>query len=223
MEGIVSVLKHDLHKMKIPGFLPHKKSLSEENMKTADRISSWFSRNSEKNDFNLEDRLYIRSSFILNIEEKQIKNQIHQNRIEIFEIFKESDPLKLHFKILNSQLLNKFSEAIQYPYSSFKFHLLLTCAIYYNLCQGFQWHKLYLCENGEKESQYQIIYQDKDREWALLPNGGMSRVHPKFSITWVRRTILSIGGVEIILDQLLSQIESWSAALATIEDWQQIE
>ena len=85
------------------------------------------------------------------------------------------------------------------------------------------WSKLYLSENAEAESPFQIIYKDKDREWALLPNEGLSRVSPKFSRTWIRRTELGIGGENLILDGLLSQMGSWSAALATIEDWTESE
>ena len=79
-----------------------------------------------------------------------------------------------------------------------------------------------MCENGQVESPFQIIYKDEDREWALLPTEGMSRVFPKFSQTWVRRTELSIGGEDRFLDGLLSQIGSWSAALSTIEDWKEL-
>ena len=81
---------------------------------------------------------------------------------------------------------------------------------------------MYLAENKEIKSPFQIIYKDKDREWALLPDGGMSRVSPEFSKTWVKRTEPSIGGENHILDGLLSQIRSWSAALATVEDWKEL-
>ena len=40
--------------------------------------------------------------------------------------------------------------------------------------------------------------------------------------TWVRRMEPSIGGENLILDGLLSRIKSWSAALATIEDWNEL-
>ncbi len=82
-------------------------------------------------------------------------------------------------------------------------------------------NNLFLCENKEGQSQFQIIYRDKNREWALLPHKGISRVFPDFAKTWVRCTKNLLGG-DIILDELLSQIKSWSAALATIEDWQEL-
>ena len=50
----------------------------------------------------------------------------------------------------------------------------------------------------------------------------MSRVLPDFSLSWVRRTRLSIGGDDRILGGLLARIGSWSTALATIEDFQML-
>jgi len=97
--------------------------------------------------------------------------------------------------------------------------LLLTCSLYWNLKNNYSWKKLYLAENIEVDSQFQIIYRDKSREWALLPRKGMSRVLPVFSKTWVTRQIPSIGGDSHVLDGILSLCGSWSAALASVEDW----
>ncbi len=216
---MLSILKHDLHKLKIRGFKPHKEALLEPGMKKADAIASWFSRDGTTKEFDLNDRLYVRASYLIKINKRLIESQINKSREVIYEIFEEADPLKLHYRILSSKLLNKFSEARQHPYTSFKYHLLLACAIYYNARNVDKWQNLYLCENGEVESPFQVIYKDENREWAFLPSEGMSRVFPEFSKTWVRRTKPSIGGEDHVLDGLLSQIGSWSAALATIEDY----
>ncbi|MBD3229854.1 MAG: hypothetical protein GF329_16850 [Candidatus Lokiarchaeota archaeon] len=47
----------------------------------------------------------------------------------------------------------------------------------------------------------------------------MSRVFPRFSLSWARRTKTSIGGEDKVLDGLLMKINSWSTALATIEEY----
>lgn len=219
---MLTILRHDLHKFKVKGFIIHKEALSDPLMKKADGIASWFSRNGNKSDFDLNNRLYIRESLLYKLEKNKVKNQIRQNMDETIKIFLETDPEKLHTLILKSKTLNKFSEAVQFPSTSFKFHLLLTCGIYYNLYNNNEWQKLYLLENGQVESPFQVIYKDKNREWALSPAGGMSRVFPEFFKTWVRRTEPSIGGENVILDGLLSQIGSWSTALATIEDWHEM-
>jgi hypothetical protein len=219
LKEILSILRHDLHKLKIRGFKPHVEALLEPAMKQADGIASWFSRNGGKEEFDVNDRLHVRCSYLLKVEKKRIENQINKKKEELFEIFKEKDPFVLHSRILKSKLLNKFSEARQYPYTSFKYHLLLTFAIYFNSLHAVDWNKSCLCENGKVESPFQVIYKDENREWALLPREGMSRVFPEFSKTWVRRIKPSIGGEDHVLDGLLSQIGSWSAALATIEDY----
>ena len=99
-----------------------------------------------------------------------------------------------------------------------KFHILLSCAIYHNLRNGIPWSKLYLAENAEKRSEFQVIYKDASREWALVPESGLSRVHLKFHETWDRRLKQSIGGKNQVLNNLLSRIGSWSAALALMEE-----
>ncbi len=169
----------------------------------------------------MKNRLYIRDSYLLNVNKRYIESQIQKKREEIFKIFVEKDPSRLHSLILNSKILNKFAESRLHPHTSYKYHLLLTCAIYWNFKNASKWKQLYLCENGKMQSQFQVIYKDEDRVWALTPEAGMSRVSPEFCKAWVRRTQLSLGGDDT-LDGLLSTIKSWSAALATIEDWQEL-
>ncbi len=219
MNDFLTILKHDLHKLEIKGALPHAKALEGGIMKKCDGIASWFSRNGGSIEFDRNEKLYIRDSYIIKIKKEVISSQIDKKRKEIFQIFEEIDPRELHYKILDSKLLNKFSEARQFPFSSYKYHLLLACSLYYNMKNGYEWEKLYLAETEKVEDQFQLIYKDKSREWALLPTGGMSRVSPQFNLTWLRRTEMSIGGEDRFLDGLLSQIGSWSTALSTIEDW----
>ena len=219
---LLDIQKHDLHKLKIKGFKPHKEALTESNMKRADGVAAWFSRNSDESEFDLENRFYIRDSYVLDLNKRYIESQIIKKREEIFKIFSETDPAKLHDLILQSELLNRFAESRVHNYSSYKYHILLTCSLYWNFHQNNRWEQLYLTNNKKIiKSIYQIIYQDKDRVWALVSEPGMSRVSPKFCETWVRRTKLAIGG-DHVLDGLLSQITSWSEALATIEDWREL-
>ncbi|MHA1298706.1 MAG: hypothetical protein ACTSO9_04595 [Candidatus Helarchaeota archaeon] len=218
----MNILKHDLHKLKIRGFKSHKESLTKLKMKHADGVASRFSRNSKESEFDLKNRFYIRDSYLLDLNKKYIESQIIKKREEIFKIFNEKNPLKLHNLILSSKLLNQFTESRVHTYTSYKYHLLLTCALYWNFQHNNTWKQLYLTDDEKIiTSPYQIIYRDADRVWALTPEAGMSRVSPKFNQTWVRRTKLVIGG-DHILDGLLSQITSWSEALATIEDWNQL-
>jgi hypothetical protein len=217
-EDFLLVLKHDLHKVRTKNAVPHKDALKDDLMRKADGKASWMSRNFAYQE--IDEISSFRHSLIFN--NGKISREIRiKNKGELNNLFNEKDPYKLHCHILNSKLLNQYHEAKNYPYTSLKYHLLLTCAIFYNLSNSYPIEKLYLCENMEIESPFQIIFKDGSREWALLPDRGMSRVLPNFSLSWVRRTkTTSIGGEGNVLDGLLSQIYSWSCALATIEDYQ---
>ncbi|MHA1381669.1 MAG: hypothetical protein ACTSRG_25145 [Candidatus Helarchaeota archaeon] len=222
MQELLVILRHDLHKLKIKGYKLHNEALINKDMIMADCVSSWFSRPNSCKDFDKNNKLFLRKSYFLRYDKIQLENNINQTKDELFKLFNEKTPEKLHKKVLKSKILNFFCEARSFPYTSYKYHLLLTGSIYWNLLHNYRWQDLYLCENEKVESQFQIIYKDSDREWALSPTKGMSRVSPKFSITWNRRIKQSIGGENRPLDGLLSQIQSWSTALATIEDWNSI-
>jgi hypothetical protein len=221
-KSMLLILKHDLHKLSIPGGLPHSKALVDEVARRADGVASRLSRNGDVQEF---EKFYLRKSYLmqLNINEDRRKEKVSEFKGEVAKLFKEKDPYKLHNLIVGSSILNLFSEARQHSFTSYKYHLLLVCSLYYNFKNNVKWHWLYLSENFEVESPFQVIYRDGEREWALLPSGGMSRVSLRFCKTWVRRTEQSLGGERRVLDGLLSQIGSWSGALATVEDWMKSE
>jgi len=217
MEGIITILKHDLHKIKTKNYASHEDSLPDELMKQADSISSRISRNWMKF-LNKKHSPHRRKYFSFKSNKINRINKITLQQ-EITKLFTETDPIKLHFNILESSALNMFSEAQDHPFTSLKYNLLLTCAFYYNLTRGFTWHQLYLHENPKKRSQFQVIYKDTNREWALVPDSGLSRVNLKFHDTWDRRLTTSIE--DETLSNLLSRIASWSAALAIMEEYDQ--
>jgi hypothetical protein len=103
-----------------------------------------------------------------------------------------------------------------------KYHILLTCALYYNFKAGFDLNNLYFCENTPPESLFQIIYYDSAHEWALLPQreDALAKFSPKFYKTWERRQKQIYGGDYQILDALFASIGSWTVALAFLEDFQ---
>jgi hypothetical protein len=222
-EEIFEVLRHDLHKVHIIGAAPNKLAMSNELGSQADGIAAWMGRNFLKEPF--ENSSY-RKSLIFRLENMQPSRiLVNQHRREVDSLFKTEDPFKLHEAILTSKLLNGYSEARQYPYSSLKYHLLLASALFYNLKQGTQMKELYLCENLTYESPFQVIYRDSEREWTLLPHqslDGLSKLYPRFSLTWVRRRKLSIGGDHQILNGLLTTIGSWTVALALLEDFREL-
>ena len=212
----MTVLKHDLHKLKTAQYTSHSESLTDKLMKQADKVASMMSRNwmqFENKSHSPYRRCFI--SFRKKTMDRISKIQLTQ---ELTTLFSETDPLKLHASILQSTTLNMYNESQDHPFTSIKYHLLLTCAIYYNLTLGYEWYQLYLHENPQNRSQFQVIYKDASREWTILPSG-MSRVQTKFHDTWDQRMIEVID--DEALDNLLSRVGSWSAALAIMEEYYQ--
>jgi hypothetical protein len=216
-EELLSVMRHDMHKIRIAGAPSHKDSIGDEVSREADGVAAFFSRNFLKEHF--EDTPYRKS---LVFQAQNLLNPralVNQQRLEAASLFGEMDAVQLHSSILKSKLLNLFSEARDFPYTSLKYHILLTCALYYNFKSGFKLKDLYLTETSNLNSPFQIIYEDPARTWALLPQTGMAKVHRQFYTTWERRIRISFGGEHQILDELLTSIGSWTVALATIEDF----
>jgi len=216
----LKVLQHDLHKVRIPGALPHQVAMPNERAREADALAAWMGRNFLRESF---EKSFYRKSLIFAVRNLQNPRPlIYQQKAEVIDLFKESNAVTLHAAILKSKLLNFFNEARYYPYSSLKYHILLTCALYYNFTKGHELRELYLCENVPEDSPLQIIYQDRGRRWSILPKRkkrGLSRIWPKFYHSWDYRKEMSLGGDFRVLAGLFSSIGSWSVALASIEDF----
>ncbi|MFX1293336.1 MAG: hypothetical protein ACFFD2_00560 [Promethearchaeota archaeon] len=214
------VLQHDLHKARVPNALPHRVAMPNVKAQEADAVAAWMGRNFLRESF--ENTIY-RKSLVFPLKNfKNPRTLINQHRAEVVELFKQSNAIKLHKTILQSKLLNLFCEARHYPYSSLKYHILLTNALYYNLKYNYKLKHLYLCENLPVESPFQIIYKNDELTWAILPNhkkDGLSRIYPKFYNSWDYRKKLSLGGDYRILSGIFSFIGSWTVALALIEDF----
>jgi len=222
-EDFLRILRHDLHKVRVPGAPVHRVAMPNEKAREADGLAAWFSRNFLYDSFKEE---FYRKSLIFPM--RNLKNPrvlINQHKSEVAELFKEDDALKLHDAVVTSKLLNLFSEARNYPYTSLKYHILLTCAFYYNLNQNYKLSDLYLCENSPITSPFQIIYRNSSRAWAILPQqkeDGFTRVFSRFYTSWERRTKLIFGGDYRVLAGFLSSISSWTTALAVIEDFREL-
>ncbi len=218
------VLQHDLHKVRIPGALPHKVAMPNKLAREADALAAWMGRNFLRESF---ERSFYRKSLIFTVRNFQNpRTLVNQQKAEVFDLFKGSEAVPLHAAILTSKLLNYYNEARFYPYSSLKYHILLTCALYYNFKRGYELRNLYLCENVSEDSPFQVIYRDQRRRWSLLPlqkRNGLSRLWPKFYRSWDYRKKMSLGGDYRVLGGLFSSISSWSVALASLEDFQEFQ
>ena len=217
---ILAILRHDLHKIRIAGALKHKTALQDELARRADGMAAWMGRNFLREPFRKQ--LYRKSLIYPMRNFTNSRTLANLQRVEATSLFKESDPIKLHTAILHSKLLNLYAEARRFPYTSLKYHILLTCALYYNFRSGFGLKDLYLCENHPSESPFQVIYRDAAREWAILPqcpSKGLPKLYPNFYTTWERRKYQSVGGEHQSFAKLLCTIGSWTIALATLEEF----
>ena len=218
--NMLEVLRHDLHKIRAPGAPSHREALHDKVALRADGFAAWISRNFLRDKF--ENQLYRKSLIFPARNLKNTRTLANARRVETVKLFKESDPVELHTAVLNSKLLNLYSEAREFPYTSLKYHILLVAALYYNFKSGYDLKDLYLCENVPVESPFQVIYHNNGRKWAILPlcsQNSLSKIYSKFHTTWERRRTQSIGGDSQIFAELLTTIGSWSVALATIEDY----
>lgn len=220
-DEFLRVLKHDLHKVRVPEALPHVEAMPNNQAREMDALAAWLGRNFLREPF--EKSLY-RKSLIFPLRNFQNPRTLeNQHKVEVVDLFNEENAVKLHDAILQSKLVNLYCEARDYPFSSLKYHILLTCALYYNFKQGSKLKNIYLCENLTVENPFQIIYHDRERIWALLPDrkkDGLSRLWPKFHQSWDYRKKISLGGDHRILAGVFSFISSWTTALACIEDFQ---
>lgn len=216
---ILQILRHDLHKIRVPGAIPHRDALHSGLPRMADGMAAWLSRNFLKESF--EDSPYRKSIVFFMRNTKSPRTLVNQHRVEVTNLFQQLDVFKLHEAILSSKLLNLYNEAQMYPYTSLKYHLLLSCGLFFNLKQGFKLKDLYLCENSHNSSPFQLIYKDSLREWSIRPNrkqDNLSKIHSSFHMSWDRRR-KNYGGDFRFLEDILSSIGSWTVALAMLEDY----
>lgn len=219
-EGVLHILRHDLHKLRDPTALRHKDALRDPIAVRADGCAAWMSRNMLQEPFS---RHLLRKSLVhpqLTFANQRTLREVR--RLETVALFKQTDPLQLHNAVLASKLLNLYCEARHYPFTSLKYHILLATALYHNFQAGYAFRELALCENAPVQSPFQVIYRDPVKEWAILPSHSthaLSKIAPYFSTIWERRTQLSIGGEFQELADLLATIGSWTIALATLEDY----
>ncbi|MHA1752628.1 MAG: hypothetical protein ACTSWR_10875 [Candidatus Helarchaeota archaeon] len=219
LKEMLLVLKHDLHKIYL--FKTHREIKNEFSnyARKADALAAFLSRNCLKEKFlNTPFRKSIIKRYKHNNNNREM---LRKYKEEILELFKQDDPVELHYKLLNNKVLNLFSEARSYPYTSLKYHLILTSAIYYFLQNGKNLFKLYLTDNIKKYSEFQLIFYNKKIDFKLFiaEEKGMSKIYTRFNYSWSKRTKLTKIGGDRFLESLLLQIPSWSVALGTLEEY----
>ena len=136
-----------------------------------------------------------------------------------------------HAAWLGSDVAAAFHEAIQYPYTSLKYHVLLTAALYANYRDGAGFEDLWLVVDNPAEGvtpHRTILHTPEislriDADPADRPATPLGRTPTRsFADTWSRlpEHPLAVDHErrDRILDAQLRRLRSWSTALQYIED-----
>jgi hypothetical protein len=152
------------------------------------------------------------------------------NTQEIRELIEPTDPARLHRRWLHSDRAGTLNESLFYPYTSVKYHVLLTAALLAAYRDGVEFADLHLeaRQSGKIQAHRTILHTPELRlRLTADPTGTHAplgpRPAPNFADTWAR---LSGQPLEVdsdrrwrLLDTQLRRLRSWSTALAYIEDY----
>lgn len=151
---------------------------------------------------------------------------------ELSSIFSINNPKELHNQWLNNKILTGFNESYYMPYTSLKYHTLITTALVYNRLKNRDYSELYLVLKNNGEVSYDTIFNYGGLHLKITSlneaaeGDGTSKIptldrvpHKEkrnFSKVWSNLT--KIKDISKHLDACLRQMNSWSTALQYIED-----
>ncbi|GGL64396.1 hypothetical protein [Halocalculus aciditolerans] len=150
------------------------------------------------------------------------------------DLVQVEDPVEMHAAWLDSAVVSIFNESVYYPYTSLKFHTLLTAALVDNYRSGYGFDELYLVvDQAEGEGDPQVV---PHRTVVVLPSfalritgepgerpGARLGAAPaqSWADVWTRLPEQPLAVEERmgrVIDAQLRRIRSWSTALQFIEE-----
>jgi len=148
------------------------------------------------------------------------------------ELVTVEDPVEAHRAWLDSRVASLFSESLFYPYTSVKYHTVLTAALLSNYRAGASFDRLFLVvdEPGAGPVPHRTVLDsgpvslrvtcERDGRPAARLGDGPAR---SFADVWARLPAHpgDVDGCRAwrVLDAQLRRIRSWSTALQFIEDY----
>jgi hypothetical protein len=156
-------------------------------------------------------------------------------RNALAELVQTEDPVKMHAAWLESAVASIFNESVYYPYTSLKFHTLLTAALVDNYRAGYGFDELYLVVDRaeDAEADPRVV---PHRTVLVLPSfalriSGEPGEKPtarlgavpamSWADVWTRLSEhpfdVDDGRIWRVVDAQLRRIRSWSTALQFIE------
>jgi hypothetical protein len=157
-------------------------------------------------------------------------------RSALAELVQIEDPVEMHAAWLESSVASIFNEAVYYPYTSLKFHTLLTAALVDNYRAGYGFDELYLVvdQAGDEQADPRVV---PHRTVLLMPSfalriTGAPGEKPaarlgtapamSWSDVWTRLPghPFDVDGDRMwrVVDAQVRRIWSWSTALQFIEE-----
>ena len=163
---------------------------------------------------------YLNKSFVFE------KNYIEKDRKRLGEFIdtylnNNKNVEILHERLLNDNILSNFNEITSMPYTSLKYHTLLTVALHYNYLIGRDLKDLYLNYSNEiPKERFTIIFRF-DSHYFVINNdidGGRigSKATTNFGDT-INRIGYHIDLPDFIIENL-KRTRSWSVGLQYLED-----
>jgi len=160
------------------------------------------------------------------------------------ELLQVGDPVEMHAAWLDSSVASIFNESVYYPYTSLKFHTLLTAALVDNYRAGYGFDELYLVvDRAEDEGTDPRV--EPYRTVLLMPSFALritgepgdlpaarlgAAPARSWADVWTRlpeHPFDCDGRMWRVMDAQLRRIGSWSTALQFIEEnytwWQTME
>ncbi|ELY30415.1 hypothetical protein C499_04078 [Halogeometricum borinquense DSM 11551] len=157
-------------------------------------------------------------------------------RNALAELVQIEDPVEMHAAWLESSVASIFNESVYYPYTSLKFHTLLTAALVDNYREGYGFDELYLVvdQAGDEQTDPRAV---PHRTVLLMPSFGLrvtgepgkqpaARLGAAPAQSWADVwTRLPEHPFDVdddrmwrVVDAQLRRIRSWSTALQFIEE-----
>lgn len=138
-------------------------------------------------------------------------------------LLKLDEPIICHENWLKDKVVSGFNEDGWYPYTSLKYHTLITATLLFNYMKGNRFENLFLIVKKPNKIDFTTIFLGEKFSLHIMPftegfpSARIVKKEMNFNKVWQKLYELPIKYG--YLDSCLRNIGSWSMALQLIEDW----
>lgn len=235
-DPMLAVYRHDTHKLLLRSHRAARETyggvrVNEQVPLGADRDAALLSRPRGNPDQTTNHQSPLRISLVTgtrDASEAETNREIEQAVRDLVTI---EEPERMHAAWLESSVATRCNEAMQFPYTSLKYHTLLAGALYANYCAGHAFADLWLVVNEhDKVVPHRTILQAAECSLRLTATPGDRPATPlgdtparSWADVWSRLPEHPLPDTRHgrILDAQLRRIRSWSTALQYLEEYQE--